>query len=324
MTPGYWPVSIELILVLACSCTVSLVLSVLNTFRMGLVLGRFLSWSHVIGSVLLIHLRFLDQPAGLRMLALCLALLLAMKAVVLLEMAHSTTQKPKLWLLFGFFALWPGMNPEIFVKREAEAIDGWSRLMVAGVIRVALGLSAIFASWYAWQMTSSLVLLTILLLPGLSLTVHFGLFNILAGAWQRLGIPCQALFIAPLISTSLNEFWSKRWNLAYSEMVRLGVYLPLSKGLGNRTGLLASFVFSGLLHEVAISFSVNAGYGLPMLYFVIHGALTTVEKKLYRSGRAIDNNRRLGWAWMFFWVAVPAPILFHIPFLQGAAWPIVK
>jgi hypothetical protein len=49
-----------------------------------------------------------------------------------------------------------------------------------------------------------------LLLPGLSLVLHFGVFNLLAGAWRLAGVDCRPLFLAPLESTSLAEFWGRR------------------------------------------------------------------------------------------------------------------
>ena len=47
-----------------------------------------------------------------------------------------------------------------------------------------------------------LLLATLVLLPGLSLILHFGVFNILAGLWRFAGVACGPLFRAPLRSTS--------------------------------------------------------------------------------------------------------------------------
>jgi alginate O-acetyltransferase complex protein AlgI len=45
---------------------------------------------------------------------------------------------------------------------------------------------------------------------------------------------------------------------------------------------MAVFLGSGLLHELAITLPVRAGFGLPTLYFTFHGALTLIERKLGR------------------------------------------
>ena len=91
-----------------------------------------------------------------------------------------------------------------------------------------------------------------MLLPGLSLIVHFGVFDVLAGAGGRAGVDCTPLFRSPLRSASLGEFWGRRWNLAFSEMTALAVYQPLVLRIGRRPALAASFLGSGLLHELAI------------------------------------------------------------------------
>src|SRR5262249_59795281 len=133
-------------------------------------------------------------------------------------------------------------------------------------------------------------LATLLLLPGLSLTVHFGLCNGLAGAWRSRGIACDALFRAPLRSQSLSEFWGRRWNLAFSEMTAIAVYRPLSPRTGRAPALLASFALSGLLHEMAISLPVHAGVGLPFLYFALQGTLVLLEPPLDPPARPLPPS----------------------------------
>ena len=105
-----------------------------------------------------------------------------------------------------------------------------------------------------------------LLLPALSLVLHFGLLNVLAGVWRSAGANCRALFRAPLCATSLTEFWGRRWNLAFSEMAATAVFRPLSRWAGSCAATAVVFLFSGLLHELAISLPVRAGFGLPLLY----------------------------------------------------------
>jgi hypothetical protein len=39
------------------------------------------------------------------------------------------------------------------------------------------------------------------------------------------------------------------------------------------------FLGSGLLHELAITLPVRSGFGLPTLYFALHGVLTLFERK---------------------------------------------
>jgi D-alanyl-lipoteichoic acid acyltransferase DltB (MBOAT superfamily) len=175
----------------------------------------------------------------------------------------------------------------------------------------------------AWVGTGSRLLATALLLPGLSLMLHFGAFNLLAGAWRCAGVDCTPLFLAPLRSKSLGEFWGRRWNLAFSQMTALAIYQPLVRRTGRRPALVASFLGSGLLHELAISVPVRAGYGLPLGYFALHGALLMVERHRARLGRPIDRPPWAGRLWTLGWLLVPLPILFHRPFLAGVVWPLI-
>jgi alginate O-acetyltransferase complex protein AlgI len=54
-------------------------------------------------------------------------------------------------------------------------------------------------------------------------------------------------------------------------MTAMAVHRPLQRRLGRGPALLGSFLVSGLLHEVAISLPVRAGWGLPKLYFLLQG-----------------------------------------------------
>jgi alginate O-acetyltransferase complex protein AlgI len=76
---------------------------------------------------------------------------------------------------------------------------------------------------------------------------------------------------------------------------------------------VVSFLASGLLHELAISVPVRAGYGLPTAYFVLQGALVVLEKRI---------RREPGRLWTLFWLVAPLPMLFHAPFLRGIVWPL--
>jgi alginate O-acetyltransferase complex protein AlgI len=166
-------------------------------------------------------------------------------------------------------------------------------------------------------------IISIILLPGLSLLLHFGLFNVLAGFWRGVGAETHALFRNPLKSTSLSEFWGRRWNLAFSEMTALVIFRPLRNVVGPRMATMAAFLFSGLLHELAISVPVQAGYGLPFLYFLLHVLAMQIEHDLAKRGHRIDAVQWRGLLWAIAWLVVPLPMLFHRPFLEGCVWPLI-
>jgi alginate O-acetyltransferase complex protein AlgI len=284
--------------------------------------ARAAAWALVLVSVTAAERLCADEPAGFRMLALIGTLLYAMKAVVSVD---GMDGRPPLasWRWLAFAALWPGMRPAPFARAGGPPLPGAFDLVRRGLVRLALGLALMVAARAAWTRTGSHVLATALALPGLSFILHFGIFNLAAGAWRYAGVDVYALFRAPLLSRSLAEFWGRRWNLAFSEMTATGVYRPLSATVGKPAALAVAFLFSGLLHELAISLPVRAGFGLPLLYFAIHGILMLIERGLERAGRPIHRHASLGRAWTTLWLVAPLPILFHRPFLRGVVWPLL-
>jgi len=246
------------------------------------------------------------------MLVLIGALFGAMKVVVSVESrgGEGTRLSPLRWAAFA--TLWPGMRPAV-VARLQPGRSGAAALLKTGLAYMGLGATLFLVAVVTWRRTGSTVLSTVLLLPALSFLLHFGAFGVLAGLWRTAGADVGPLFRAPWRAESLGEFWSRRWNLAFSEMTSVAVYRPIAARRGRPAALAAAFLFSGVLHEIAISLPVRAGYGGPLLYFAIHGALTQVERARGSFGRAIT----------LLAVVLPLPLLFHRPFLQGVIWPLL-
>ncbi len=234
-----------------------------------------------------------------RMLAFVAATLLAMKVVVLVAARHDGVRVPIANL--GWFVLWFGMHPRTFVRRRPPGVEKarrWARVGAANVV-VGAGLAAVAVTacsgWFV----------QVLLLVAFSMVVHFGLFALLA-AWLRLrGFAVPLLFDAPWRSATAAEFWRDRWNHGFTEMTALVVHRPLARRWGRPRGLLASFVFSGVLHDVALSLPVRGGWGLPTLYFVLQGLVVLWQGE--RRSRVVT----------FAAVVLPAPLLFHPWFLAG-------
>jgi alginate O-acetyltransferase complex protein AlgI len=273
--------------------------------------ARAAAWALVVVSVGVAHCLTAAEPAGLRMLAVIGALFFAMKALVSVEARARDGTRLSFLRWAAFATLWPGMRPALVARLQHRS--GAAALLRTGLSYVGLGTALFVLAHLTWRLTESAVLSTLFLLPALSFLLHFGAFGVLAGLWRAAGADVGPLFRAPWRAESLGEFWSRRWNLAFSEMTSLAVYRPLALRVGRRAALGAAFLFSGLLHEVAISLPVRAGYGRPLLYFAIHGVLTQVERERGPFGRAAT----------FLAVVLPLPLLFHRPFLQGVIWPLL-
>lgn len=295
-----------------------------------LVAARIAAWGLTFVSTLLVERMTCEEPAGVRMVALVVALLWGMKTVVSAE--YQTGGNPPLPVLrwLGFTTLWFGMRPGLFAEREPGPLPGAWPLIARGVLQFLAGAALLVAVQWGWREFPSALasetrrwLFSIPALAGLSLMLHFGVFPVAAGLWRLAGVDARALFRAPLMSQSLGEFWARRWNLGFPEMTALAVYRPLSRWLGKGPATMASFLFSGLLHEMAISVPVGAGYGLPTLYFALHGGLALFERGLAQSGRPIERLGMWSRAWTAACLVLPLPLLFHPWFVRGTVWPLL-
>jgi len=158
---------------------------------------------------------------------------------------------------------------------------------------------------------------------GIILILHFGLFDFLSLAWRTLGFDARPIMDRPLRSASLGEFWGRRWNLAFTQSAHELVYRPLARRWGPRRALSATFLASGIVHDMAISLPAGGGFGLPTAYFLLQAAGLLVEHSPL--GRRLGLHR--GLAGRLFGAAVivlPAAILFHPPFIHRVILPLLS
>lgn len=288
------------------------------------VLARSSAWALAAAAFAVTERLTSTQSPALRMVAIVLALLWALKSVVSVEerLTSGVVLPWRAWLAFA--VAWFGMRPADFATLSGKALRGVRELAARGAVRLLFGVLLVVAARLAWHSNFHLALVAALLLPGLSLILHFGIFNLLAALWRWRGADCQPLFRAPLLATSLSDFWSRRWNLGFFQMASRAVFRPLRPLLGVRGATVAVFLFSGLLHELAISVPVRAGFGLPTLYFALHAIAVPLEKRLAAAGRSVDRVPWLGRLWTAAWLLLPLPLLFHGPFLSGCLAPLLQ
>lgn len=260
----------------------------------GLLLGRLRlpMWAGVIlvgGFLLGAHLALLGADPILRMAGICMVLLAGMKGLVYVAWGGRLT-----WGRYLVYALgWFGMDPGTFAKRRAGL--SWKDDIAWGVGLMVVGT---LGAWLVWAMEWRQIL--VMFLP-MSLGFHFGALRVLKGVLRRAGFPVRTLFPNLLKATGVGDFWCRRWNVGYSQMMQRVVGRPLGERWGREVAVLGVFLVSGLLHEVAITVPVNAGYGLPTAYFTVHGLMVLLEEKL---------RKRLGKLWVLLLVALPLGFLF--------------
>ncbi|KAH9774326.1 Acyl-CoA--sterol O-acyltransferase 1 [Citrus sinensis] len=132
-----------------------------------------------------------------------------------------------------------------------------------------------------------------------SLHMYFLLELILAAsaavARAMLGLELEPQFKKPHLSTSLQDFWGKRWNLMVTGILRPTVYKPSLHVFTRLTGrkwaplpaIFATFLVSGFMHQL-IFFYLGRGAGLKATWevtwvFVLHGFCVAVEVGLKKA-----------------------------------------
>ncbi len=216
--------------------------------------------------------------------------------------ARTWTWPQRLWLFTALFDTRKvrSITPEISLSRFGAAVF-YALLMGSGL-------------WLAYALPAKGVGLVVRWFGG-ALFVYSMLDMggaLMDGTYRTLGIQVPPLHRAPILSASVSEFWSKRWNLNVHEWIREHVYAPLA-GLGRPLlGLTAGFFASALLHAWLVYVPLGAVWALPMAaFFMLQAIFIGLERRLgvRRWGRAARH------VWTVAAVLGPSP-LFVEPFLQ--------
>lgn len=151
---------------------------------------------------------------------------------------------------------------------------------------------------------------------GTVLFLHFGLFDLIALAWRTRGVPVEPIMQHPLRAKTLADFWG-RWNRAFRDLAFRLIFRPLHRRIGVVGATLATFIFSGLVHDLVISLPARGGYGLPTLYFLIQGLGVVFEKS------AIGRRTHLLILRALLYVTLLAPLglLLHPAFIHRVFVP---
>jgi alginate O-acetyltransferase complex protein AlgI len=133
-------------------------------------------------------------------------------------------------------------------------------------------------------------------------------------------VDARPLMNRPLASVSLAEFWGQRWNKAFRDLTHRFLFRPLTNRSGVRAGIAGGFLFSGLVHDLVISVPAGGGYGGPTLFFAAQGIGILVERG--RPGQALRLGQGTrGWLFVTLCLILPAPLLFHPPFVERIVVP---
>lgn len=221
----------------------------------------------------------------------------------------------------GYLLAWPGMDAAAFLKgiappakpRVSEWIFVFAKTLLGAVLvwfvtRLLVEAHPLLAGWIG--------------MIGVIFILHFGLFHLLALTWQTAGVNVMPLMRNPARACSLADFWGRRWNTAFHEIVHRFTFRPLLKRTGATVAMLLVFLFSGLIHELVITLPACGGYGLPTGYFLLQGLGVVFERTAV--GRRVGLGRGVrGWLFTLLVAAGPAFWLFPPPFIHRVILPML-
>ncbi|PUZ75621.1 hypothetical protein GQ55_1G196700 [Panicum hallii var. hallii] len=155
-----------------------------------------------------------------------------------------------------------------------------SKAPVRGPARILLCGAVIPAIIYAYQFKNSMNRYQVLALY--TLHIYFSLDLLLATVHtvihDLLGMEMEPQVDHPYLASSLRDFWGRRWNLMVPSILRPSVFRPVRARLGTVAGVLATFLVSGLMHELMFYYIMwTPPSGEVTAFFVLHGACAAAE-----------------------------------------------
>ena len=224
-----------------------------------------------------------------------------------------------------YHLLWCGLNPQQFLN-QAVKHQARRRQLISSLVMICLGLALLFLlipylpnkpqhipDWArAW-----------IGMIGMSCFVHFGILQLLALCWQRLGYYARPIMNSPLLPHSIADFWGKRWNTAFHDLTYQHIYKGSIPFIGTKAAVGVAFLFSGLVHEIVVSLPAGGGYGLPTLYFLIQGVAVLLCRSPFGKSIHLDHGLN-GWLFAACVLLIPVPLLFHHAFLNHIVLPLLE
>lgn len=227
------------------------------------------------------------------------------------------------WQHAAYLFAWPGLDAATFLKPVQNAAPfqptrrEWTfatTKLLCGALMFWVIPREIPTDWPLVRGWSGMI--------GIVFLLHFGLFHLLSCFWRARGIDAKPLMDWPIASTSVSDFWGRRWNRAFRDLTHRFLFRPLTHLVGPRWGMAAGFLFSGLVHELAITVPAGGGYGGPTLFFGIQAAALMFERS--STARRLKLGREgsiTGWLFTVLVLMVPAGLLFPPPFVERIILP---
>lgn len=205
----------------------------------------------------------------------------------------------------------PVKLPTLTYSKKQSSFHSLSpKYLLSTTIKAALFAGLISLYRFKNQIHPNVVLVMLCFHIYLSLEVMLATAAILAGA--ILGMELEPQFNKPYFSSSLHDFWGRRWNLMVSAILRPSVYDPVRSCMGRPAAVIATFVVSGIMHELMFYYiTLLPPNSEVLLFFILHGICTAVEgwwarhEKWWRPPKILGTVGTVGFVtctsfWLFF------------------------
>ncbi|CAF0977235.1 unnamed protein product [Rotaria sordida] len=117
----------------------------------------------------------------------------------------------------------------------------------------------------------------------------------------------------PIFSTSLREFWGRRYNRIMHTIFKESIFEPIRLEFSSSTiGALTTFIINGLLHVHIVlgSFDDKSSLFPTFMFFLLHGIACSIETKM-----KIQLPKYVGWIITFIFLLITSPLVVK-PFLD--------
>lgn len=233
-----------------------------------------------------------------------LGLLLLLKVAHLDRSQEQWTWRQRLWHGFAPFDVHA-------TTRVAPAVDGL--LLVSIIVHACLALAAWHALSAGFAAVHSSLPLKLLLGAALVYCAMDVATESIRFVHRLFGIDVPPIQRMPILSQTVSEFWSGRWNRPVSGWLNEYFFLPFARRRQLVQGTVAAFTASALAHAWLFNAAVGpTGALMGGGFFLLHGAVVLVETRL----RVRRWPRVLRHAWTMGWLLLTSP-LFVLPVLEA-------
>ncbi len=221
----------------------------------------------------------------------------------------------------GYLLLWPGMNARAFFDRSAHVAGPRAAEWVFAILKLSFGVALIRAAIVI--LPDQLMLAGWIGFIGLILFFHMGVFHIASLGWRTGGVEAWPIIRWPILATSVSDFWGRRWNRAFRDLMFDWIFRPSTRLLGPVGAMLATFVVSGIVRELLITVPSRATYGGPTAYFLLQAIGLLIERGRLGRWLGIGSGLR-GRIFCLLVVFAPIGLLFPAPFIRECIVPTLR